>query len=92
MEAHNVVKTQSGKRIVGYEDIAEAALGKFGRAIVSGMVYVELSGTCALLFILQVSRRRHSRPALRSTGWCPGICMVRLTGGARIPVRARETT
>eukprot|EP00873_Tetraselmis_striata_P016271 jgi/Tetstr1/436535/TSEL_025360.t1 len=53
VEAHNVVKTQSGKRIVGYEDIAEAALGKFGRAIVSGMVYVELSGTCALLFILQ---------------------------------------
>lgn len=53
VEAHQVVKAQTGKAVVGYEDIAEAGLGKAGRAIVSAMVYVELFGTCTLLFILQ---------------------------------------
>ncbi|GLC35800.1 hypothetical protein PLESTB_000495600 [Pleodorina starrii] len=38
---------------VGYEEIAEAAFGKLGRLIISSIIYVELFGTCALLFILE---------------------------------------
>lgn len=36
-----------------YEDIAEATFGKWGRVLVSSIIYVELFGTCALLFILE---------------------------------------
>lgn len=39
---------------VGYEDIGEAAFGAFGRRLVSIVVYTELLGICALLFILEV--------------------------------------
>uniref|UniRef100_A0A061SET5 Solute carrier family 32 (Vesicular inhibitory amino acid transporter) n=1 Tax=Tetraselmis sp. GSL018 TaxID=582737 RepID=A0A061SET5_9CHLO len=53
IEAHAVVRKRTGKETVGYEDIAEAALGRAGRALVSAIMYVELFGTCALLFILQ---------------------------------------
>ena len=42
--------------IVGYEDIGAEAFGRLGRAIVASCMYVELLGTCALLFILEVSR------------------------------------
>ncbi|GIL72720.1 hypothetical protein Vretifemale_3019 [Volvox reticuliferus] len=38
---------------VGYEEIAEAAFGSIGRLIISTIIYVELFGTCALLFILE---------------------------------------
>ncbi|KXZ56682.1 hypothetical protein GPECTOR_1g614 [Gonium pectorale] len=38
---------------VGYEEIAEAAFGPIGRLIISTIIYVELFGTCALLFILE---------------------------------------
>lgn len=37
----------------GYEDIAEAAFGKLGRVVISSIIYIELFGTCALLFILE---------------------------------------
>jgi hypothetical protein len=37
-----------------YEEIAEEAFGKLGRALVSSIIYVELFGTCCLLFILEV--------------------------------------
>eukprot|EP00199_Chlamydomonas_sp_CCMP681_P000942 CAMPEP_0119103356 /NCGR_PEP_ID=MMETSP1180-20130426/1798_1 /TAXON_ID=3052 ORGANISM="Chlamydomonas cf sp, Strain CCMP681" /NCGR_SAMPLE_ID=MMETSP1180 /ASSEMBLY_ACC=CAM_ASM_000741 /LENGTH=441 /DNA_ID=CAMNT_0007087827 /DNA_START=206 /DNA_END=1531 /DNA_ORIENTATION=- len=40
-------------QVVGYEEIAEEAFGKVGRAIVSAIIYVELFGTCCLLFILE---------------------------------------
>lgn len=40
--------------LVGYEEIAEEAFGKFGRAVISAIIYTELFGTCALLFILEV--------------------------------------
>jgi solute carrier family 32 (vesicular inhibitory amino acid transporter) len=40
--------------VMGYEDIAEAAFGKLGRLIISAIIYVELFGTCCLLFILEV--------------------------------------
>lgn len=42
--------------IVGYEDIGAEAFGRLGRAIVASCMYIELLGTCALLFILEVSR------------------------------------
>ncbi|GFR41259.1 hypothetical protein Agub_g1934 [Astrephomene gubernaculifera] len=38
---------------VGYEEIAEASFGKIGRLLISAIIYVELFGTCALLFILE---------------------------------------
>jgi hypothetical protein len=44
--------------MVGYEDIGEAAFGPRGRSIVSSVVYTELLGTCALLFILEVRTTR----------------------------------
>lgn len=49
--------------LVGYEEIAEEAFGKLGRAIVSAIIYVELFGTCALLYILEV-RPWHTPPYL----------------------------
>ena len=42
---------------VGYEEIAEEAFGSFGKALVSAIIYVELFGTCALLYILEVGPR-----------------------------------
>lgn len=41
--------------IVGYEDIGAEAFGGLGRAIVGTAMYIELLGTCALLFILEVT-------------------------------------
>lgn len=37
-----------------YEAIAEETFGKIGRLIISSIIYVELFGTCCLLFILEV--------------------------------------
>jgi len=39
--------------VVGYEEIAEESFGKLGRLLVSSIIYVELFGTCCLLFILE---------------------------------------
>ena len=44
----------SGGALIGYEDIGAEAFGGLGRAIVSSTMYIELLGTCALLFILEV--------------------------------------
>ena len=44
-----------GGAVIGYEDIGAEAFGGLGRAIVSASMYIELLGTCALLFILEVS-------------------------------------
>ena len=63
VECHEAVsKRQKAQSIngasppmVGYEDIGEAAFGALGRKVVSSVVYTELMGTCALLFILEVS-------------------------------------
>lgn len=56
-ECHKFVseKASRGGAIVGYEDIGAEAFGALGRAIVSVSMYIELLGTCALLFILEVS-------------------------------------
>lgn len=43
--------------VVGYEEIAEETFGKLGRLLVSSIMYVELFGTCCLLYILEVSGR-----------------------------------
>ncbi len=45
----------SNRELVGYEDIGAEAFGGLGRATVSSTMYIELLGTCALLFILEVS-------------------------------------
>lgn len=42
-----------GGAVVGYEEIAEETFGPIGRLIVSAIIYVELFGTCCLLFILE---------------------------------------
>ena len=45
-----------------YEEIAEETFGKLGRLIISSIIYVELFGTCCLLFILEVgiaARKAH---------------------------------
>eukprot|EP00798_Chlamydomonas_sp_ICE-L_P003467 gene3467-13527_t len=47
-----VKKKNLAVRAVGYEDIGEEAFGKIGRFIVSSMIYVELGGCCAMMFIL----------------------------------------
>ena len=49
------MSAKTGGGPVGYEEIAEAAFGPLGRLLVSAIIYVELFGTCALLFILEVS-------------------------------------
>ncbi|KAG1674281.1 hypothetical protein FOA52_013470 [Chlamydomonas sp. UWO 241] len=41
------------EKVLGYEDIAEAAFGKIGRLLISSIIYTELFGTCCLLFILE---------------------------------------
>ncbi|MEW5303382.1 MAG: hypothetical protein WDW36_006081 [Sanguina aurantia] len=52
--ANTVAKQRNlGNTPVGYEDIAEAAFGKIGKLVISSIIYVELFGTCALLFILE---------------------------------------
>ena len=58
-ECAEAVAIKQGKAgaAVGYEEIAEAAFGPFGRLLVSSIIYVELFGTCALLFILEVRAR-----------------------------------
>ncbi len=64
MECHDEVSRRikaecngAAPPMVGYEDIGEAAFGRLGRKIVSSVVYTELLGTCALLFILEVYRK-----------------------------------
>ena len=39
---------------IGYEEIAEETFGRWGRLLISTIIYVELFGTCCLLFILEV--------------------------------------
>lgn len=58
VECANKVAEQRGQpgTVVGYEDIAEAAFGKLGRALVSAIIYIELFGTCCVLFILEQVR------------------------------------
>lgn len=51
--------------MVGYEDIGGAAFGALGRTIVSCVMYIELLGTCALLFILEV--QLHPTCAVKET-------------------------
>ncbi|GAQ90047.1 Transmembrane amino acid transporter family protein [Klebsormidium nitens] len=36
-----------------YEDIGDAAFGAWGRRVITGVLYVELVGTCGLFFILE---------------------------------------
>eukprot|EP00798_Chlamydomonas_sp_ICE-L_P008319 gene8319-1594_t len=47
-----VKKQKLDVKAVGYEDIGQAAFGKLGRLIVSSMIYCELGGCCAMMFIL----------------------------------------
>ena len=54
LEAEAAKSGAAPPAMVGYEDIGEAAFGALGRRIVSGVMYTELMGTCALLFILEV--------------------------------------
>jgi vesicular inhibitory amino acid transporter len=54
-ECADAVSARNGGAAVGYEEIAEAAFGPIGKLIISTIIYVELFGTCALLFILEVS-------------------------------------
>ncbi len=60
--AQEVVKRRNAPAgtVVGYEQIAEEAFGRLGRLIISAIIYVELFGTCCLLFILQVSAVMHT--------------------------------
>ena len=41
-----------------YEDIAEVAFGKSGRDFMTGILYTELIGTCALFLILEKDHAR----------------------------------
>ena len=62
MECHNEVTRRIRRKgheepaKLGYEDLGEAAFGVMGRRLVSTVMYTELLGTCALLFILEVLR------------------------------------
>ncbi|KAJ9526617.1 hypothetical protein QJQ45_017626 [Haematococcus lacustris] len=55
VECANAVASNKGQpgSVVGYEEIAEASFGPLGKALVSAIIYVELFGTCCLLFILE---------------------------------------
>jgi len=59
VECANKVAEQRGQpgSVVGYEEIAEAAFGRLGRAIISAIIYTELFGTCCVLFILEQVRK-----------------------------------
>ncbi len=57
-----------------YEEIAEETFGKMGRLIISSIIYVELFGTCCLLFILEVSfGARLERPCVNITCFCSSL-------------------
>lgn len=48
------VSSKYAKRpLMSYEDIGEFAFGKFGRGLITTVLYTELLGTCALFFILE---------------------------------------
>lgn len=52
---------------VGYEDVATAAYGRAGHAVVSATIYTELYGICALLFIIMgESATTSSTPGVQS--------------------------
>lgn len=59
VECANKVAEQRGQpgTVVGYEEIAEAAFGQIGRAVISAIIYTELFGTCCVLFILEQVRK-----------------------------------
>ena len=59
VECANKVAEQRGQpgAVVGYEEIAEAAFGKMGKALISAIIYTELFGTCCVLFILEQVRK-----------------------------------
>ena len=42
-----------GNAVVGYEEIAEETFGPVGKAIISAIIYIELFGTCCVMFILE---------------------------------------
>ncbi len=56
--------------VMGYEDIAEESFGKLGRLLISSIIYVELFGTCCLLFILEVRGAWAQGTACRPRGAC----------------------
>ncbi|CAL8465508.1 g5044 [Coccomyxa elongata] len=68
--------------MIGYEDIGAAAFGALGRTIVSSVMYIELLGTCALLFILEGDNLFQ----LMGTRWAPssGAYMV-LAAAVMVP-------
>jgi vesicular inhibitory amino acid transporter len=63
VECADVVSKRRGlpAAAMGYEEIAEEAFGKLGRLIISSIIYVELFGTCCLLFILEVSHHQAAK-------------------------------
>ena len=71
-ECHKVVTERkqregsNGAALVGYEDIGAEAFGGLGRAVVATSMYIELMGTCALLFILEVGRPRSCAHLMRN--------------------------
>ena len=58
MESANKVAELKGQpgAVCGYEEIAEAAFGKIGKTIISSIIYIELFGTCCVLFLLEQVR------------------------------------
>ncbi|PNH12095.1 Vacuolar amino acid transporter 1 [Tetrabaena socialis] len=74
--AEAVTARNPGGGAVSYEDIAEAAFGPIGRVIISAIIYVELFGTCALLFILEVLCGERNGPM--RTAWNYAIALLGL--------------
>lgn len=48
-------QTAAAAPAAGYEDVAGAAFGQFGRMLVSGVMYAELLGICCVYVVLEVS-------------------------------------
>jgi len=74
VECANKVAEQRGKAgaVIGYEEIAEAAFGRMGKAIISAIIYTELFGTCCVLFILEQVRACHLQVSLFD--FMPSVC------------------
>jgi len=67
---------------IGYEQVAKAAFGSWGKACVSATIYAELFGICSLFFVIMGDNLHH---LLASTfGRTPAFYML-VAAGAMIP-------
>lgn len=65
-----IIQAPSTCLLQSYEDVGQAAFGDKGRAFITAVLYTELIGTCALFFILEVSRALPGHPCTSCVHAC----------------------